>query len=95
LDIKTLDLAIKQTSREQYRYIGIYWSFHQGPIFAQRLVKILAFFAQTTTSFWENLNITLVFEKNAFFRRKLAKIAENSYHNIDPRRLSGDDFSLH
>jgi hypothetical protein len=25
----------------------------------------------------------------------LAKIAENSYHNIDPRRLSGDDFSLH
>jgi hypothetical protein len=28
----------------------------------------------------------LVFEKNANFRRKLAKIAENCDHNIDPRR---------
>jgi hypothetical protein len=32
------------------------------------------------------LIITLVFEENAnFFRRKLAKIAENCDHNIDPR----------
>jgi hypothetical protein len=30
--------------------------------------------------------VTLVFVKNAiFFRRKLAKIAENRDHNIDPR----------
>jgi hypothetical protein len=29
--------------------------------------------------------ITLGFEKNAFFRRKLAKIAENCDHNFDPR----------
>jgi hypothetical protein len=29
--------------------------------------------------------VTLVFEKNAnFFRQKLAKIAENCDHNIDP-----------
>jgi hypothetical protein len=32
--------------------------------------------------------ITLVFEKNTnYFRRKLAKIAENCDHNIDPRSL--------
>jgi hypothetical protein len=32
--------------------------------------------------------MTLVFEKNAnFFRRKLAKIAENCDHNIDPGLL--------
>jgi hypothetical protein len=29
--------------------------------------------------------VTLVFEKNAIFRRKLSKIAENCYHNIGPR----------
>jgi hypothetical protein len=29
--------------------------------------------------------IALVFEKNAIFRRKLAKIAENCDHSIDPR----------
>jgi hypothetical protein len=29
--------------------------------------------------------ITLVLEKNAIFCRKLAKIAENCNHNIDPR----------
>jgi hypothetical protein len=28
--------------------------------------------------------ITLVFKKNAIFCRKLSKIAENCYHNIDP-----------
>jgi hypothetical protein len=39
----------------------------------KNLVKILAFFAQTNTSFCKNL------------RRKLAKLAENCDHNIDPR----------
>jgi hypothetical protein len=44
------------------------------------LLKLLLVFAKI-------LIITLVFEKNAnFFRRKLAKIAENCDHNIDPRR---------
>jgi hypothetical protein len=38
---------------------------------------MLAFLAQTTASCCNNLIITLVFEKNAFFRRKLSKIAEN------------------
>jgi hypothetical protein len=44
----------------------------------------LAFFAQTTTRFRKNFTITLVFEKKAFFRRKLAKTAENSVYNLDP-----------
>jgi hypothetical protein len=50
----------------------------------KKLAKILTFFAQTT-AFFKNLIITLVFEKNANFCRKLAKIAENCDHNIDPR----------
>jgi hypothetical protein len=33
----------------------------------------------------QNLIITLVFEKNAIFCRKLLKIGENCDHNIDPR----------
>jgi hypothetical protein len=34
------------------------------------------------------LIMTLVFEKNAnFLRQKLAKIAENCDHNIDPRSV--------
>jgi hypothetical protein len=33
----------------------------------KKLAKILAFFAHTTASFWKNLFITLVFEKNANF----------------------------
>jgi hypothetical protein len=51
----------------------------------KNLAKILAFFAQTTPSFLQKMIMTLVFEKSAnFFRRKLAKIAENCDHNIDP-----------
>jgi hypothetical protein len=50
----------------------------------KNLAKILAFFAQTTASFCKNVIITLVFEKTPFFRRKLAKIAENCDHSIDP-----------
>jgi hypothetical protein len=42
------------------------------------LLKLLLVFAKIVI-------ITLVFEKNdIFFCRKLAKIAENSDHNIDP-----------
>jgi hypothetical protein len=42
-------------------------------------------FAQNKAKLCKNWIITLVFEKNAnFFRRKLAKIAENYDHNIDP-----------
>jgi hypothetical protein len=48
------------------------------------LAKMLAFFADATACLCKNLITTLVFEKNAnFFRRKLAKIAENCDHNID------------
>jgi hypothetical protein len=51
----------------------------------KNLAKILAFFAQTTASFCKNLIIILVFEeKTQYFRRKLAKNAENCDHNIDP-----------
>jgi hypothetical protein len=35
--------------------------------------------------------ITLVFEKNAIFCRKLSKIAENCDHNIDPRLSENND----
>jgi hypothetical protein len=55
------------------------------------LAKKLAFFTQTTANFCKKLILTLVFEKNAIFspkigknRRKLAKIAENFDHNIEP-----------
>jgi hypothetical protein len=41
-------------------------------------------FTQTIASFCKILIITLVFEKNPIFCRKLAKIAEISDHNIDP-----------
>jgi hypothetical protein len=43
------------------------------------------FLLKTKLNYAKNWIITLVFEKNAnFFRRKLAKIAENFDHNIDP-----------
>jgi hypothetical protein len=48
--------------------------------------KKLAFLTQNKSKLCKILIITLVFEKNAnFFRRKLAKIAENCDDNIDPR----------
>jgi hypothetical protein len=51
----------------------------------KKLAKILEFFAQTTATFSKILIMTLVSEKNDnLFRRKLAKIAENCDHNIDP-----------
>jgi hypothetical protein len=51
----------------------------------KNLAKILAFFAKTTVTISKNLIITLDFwEERQFFRRKLAKIAENCDHNIDP-----------
>jgi hypothetical protein len=54
-------------------------------IFAEKIGKKLAFYAQNKAKLCKNWIITLVFEKNAnFFRRKLAKIAENCDHNIDP-----------
>jgi hypothetical protein len=40
------------------------------------MATILAFFAQTTDCFCKKMIIPLVFEKNAIFRRKLAKIAK-------------------
>jgi hypothetical protein len=52
----------------------------------KHLAKKLAFFAETVAVFCKNFIMELDFEKNAnFFRRKLAKIAEISDHNIDPR----------
>jgi hypothetical protein len=34
----------------------------------------------------QNFDHNIVFsEKRQYFRRKLSKIAENCYHNIDPR----------
>jgi p-aminobenzoyl-glutamate transporter AbgT len=39
----------------------------------KNLAKILAFFAQITACFCKNLIITLVFERNAIFSRKIGK----------------------
>jgi hypothetical protein len=51
----------------------------------KKLEKILACFAQTTGSFCKNCDHNIGFrQKRQFFRRKLAKIAENCAHNIDP-----------
>jgi hypothetical protein len=50
------------------------------------LRKYWHFFLNPLLVFEKKWIITLVFEINAnFFRRKLAKIAENNDHNIDPR----------
>jgi hypothetical protein len=52
----------------------------------RKSAKKLAFLMQNTAGFCKKWIITLAFEKNAnFFRRKLAKIAENCDHNIGPR----------
>jgi hypothetical protein len=45
----------------------------------------MAFLTQNKAKLCKFLIITLDFKKNANFRRKLAKIAENCDHNIDPR----------
>jgi hypothetical protein len=51
----------------------------------KNLAKKLAFFAQTTASFWKQIDNNIGFwEKRQFFRRKLAKIAENCDHDVDP-----------
>jgi hypothetical protein len=50
----------------------------------KNLAKKLVFLAQSTASFCKKMIITSVFEKNAIFRQKLANIAENCDHNIDP-----------
>jgi hypothetical protein len=52
---------------------------------AKKLRKKFAFLTQNKAKLCEILIITLVFEKNAIFRRKLSKIAENCDHNIDPQ----------
>jgi hypothetical protein len=50
----------------------------------KKIAKKLAFLTQNKAKMCKILIITLVFEKNAiFFRRKLAKIAENCDHDID------------
>jgi hypothetical protein len=47
--------------------------------------KKLAFFTQNKAKICKIVIITLAFEKKRqFFSRKLAKIAENCDHNIDP-----------
>jgi hypothetical protein len=59
-------------------------------IFAEKM----AFLIQNKDKLCKNLIITLVFEKNAIFRRQLAKLAENSDHNIDPCSLKNNRPSL-
>jgi hypothetical protein len=51
----------------------------------KKSAKKLVFLTQNKAKLFENMIITLVFEKNAIFcRQKLSKIAENCDHNIDP-----------
>jgi hypothetical protein len=54
-------------------------------IFAEKFSKKLAFLIQNKTKLCKILFITMIFEKNAIFCRKLAKITENCDHNIEPR----------
>jgi hypothetical protein len=48
----------------------------------KKIAKKLVFFAQNKDKLCKNCSETLVFEKNANFCRKFAKIAENCDHNI-------------
>jgi hypothetical protein len=50
----------------------------------KNLAKILAFFAQTAATFCKKRSYWFS-KKTQYFRRKLAKKAENCY-NIDPRQ---------
>jgi hypothetical protein len=54
-------------------------------IFAEKFGKNIGVFSTNYSQFCKKNIITLVFEKKtAIFCRKLAKIAENCDHNIDP-----------
>jgi hypothetical protein len=57
-------------------------------IFAEKFGKKLAFLTQNRAKLCKILLITLVYEKNAIFCRKLSKIAENCDNNIDPWNLA-------
>jgi hypothetical protein len=51
----------------------------------KNFAKKLAFLTQNKAKLCKIVITTLVFDKKTpFFRRKLAKIAENCDHNIDP-----------
>jgi hypothetical protein len=52
------------------------------------IAKKVAFFTQNKAKLCKILIITLIFEKRPFCCQKLAKIAENYDHNIDPRPLT-------
>jgi hypothetical protein len=52
----------------------------------KKLAEILPFFAQTTACFCKNWIHNIFLEKRQFYHQKLAKIAEISDHNIDPRK---------
>jgi hypothetical protein len=55
-------------------------------IFAEIFGENLAFFIKTKLhKLCKNLIITMFLEKRHFFCRKVPKIAENCYHNIDPQ----------
>jgi hypothetical protein len=56
--------------------------------------KKLAFLTQNKAKLCKKLIMTLVFEKNAIFCQKLAKIAKNCDHNIDPSRNQRSDFRI-
>jgi hypothetical protein len=51
----------------------------------RKIAKKLAFLTLNKAKLCKILIITLVLEKNAIFTPKLAKIAENFDHNMDPR----------
>jgi hypothetical protein len=49
----------------------------------KNLEKNVGGFAKKISAGFCKTNLTMVFEENAIFCRKLAKIAENCDHNID------------
>jgi hypothetical protein len=54
-------------------------------IFAEKIGEKISVFAQNKAKLCKNWILKLFLEKNAIFRRKLASVAENCDHNIDPR----------
>jgi hypothetical protein len=62
-------------------------------IFAKKFRENIGIFYSKQLNFENNLSQLWDLRKTQFFRRKLAKIAENCDHNIDPRNAEKNGFT--